>query len=313
MNEEKMRGIVDAPPQERSALLREYNRQIHHRRLPDRLYQPDERTVPPERKIALVGTSGSEQFAPVDDSSWEIWTVGRAAESIKRSDRWYELHRNEGNGQEWVDLLKEISSSVDGEIWSIYPLPGIDKDVHQFPVDEMIQRFGSYFMTSSFSWMMALAISELDGIQGEIAIYGADMEYGTEYESQRDGFRHFIELARFAGIYVTRLASAGLSYEPIPYPMRIDDPLLNKLDMRQVETLKQCLFYAQEVEKAQISFREQTAVIAALEKFPGTEEAIEAAQKELVILTEQLQIFQVRLGQHEAVELDQQWLRNYLS
>ena len=88
---------------------------------------------------------------------------------------------------------------------------------------------------------MALAIAELrpkDGppVEGEIGIWGVEMEHGTEYREQRVGFRHFIDLAKEIGIPVTRLVSGGLAYEPVPSPFWQDDPLLSKLAKRTQET-----------------------------------------------------------------------------
>ncbi len=321
MNEEKQQKIIDATPQERPALLREYNREIFHREENNRLYQPDKRVVEPQRKIALVGASGSGNHAPLEDPSWEVWTVGRNKGCLPYCTRWYELHRNEGNGEKWLAEMREVAETAPGDLWTMYPLPGVSKPILQFPTDEMIQRFGSYFMTSSFSWMMAHAISELwplDGehTPGEIGIWGADMEYGSEYENQRDGFRHFIELARFAGIYVTRLASGGLSHEPVPYPMRIDDPLLNKLDFRQVATVKNCLKYALDIKDATELIGEHAAVIGVVKNLPESPEkdkAIENAEVELSILNEQMGVFKRNLTHWEAIESEQQWLRNYLT
>lgn len=110
--------------------------------------------------------------------------------------------------------------------------------ITQYPHERMVRRFGTYFMTSTFAWMMAMAIDEMaphgkfapDG--SEIGIWGVDMEYGTEYRQQRAGFHHFMALAQQLGIKVTRLVDGGLIYEPVPYPMWQDDPLLSKLALR---------------------------------------------------------------------------------
>ena len=194
-----------------------------------------------KRRIALVGTAPSSVHAPFGDPSWEIWGVGARAEHVTRADRWYEIHRLSGKFKgaellDWQDSIKEWSK--ESELWMFYPqdLPG--HPVKQFPMQRIGLRFGTYFMTSTFSWMMAHAIDELrpkDGasVPGEIGLWGVDMEQGSEYRHQRAGLRHFVDLAHFVGIEVTRLASGGVVYEPTPYPFFLEDPLLEKTLLRQ--------------------------------------------------------------------------------
>lgn len=190
------------------------------------------------RQIALVGTAETGVDAPFNDPDYEIWGVSARAPYVTRATRWFELHRLDGEPREWVDNWRKVIKifSHDCELIMFYP-EDLGPKVTQYPIDRITARFGTYFMTSTFSWMIALAIDEmcpLDGKwePGEIAIFGVDMEYGTEYRQQRVGLRHFIDLARVLGITITRLASGGLSYEPIPYPLWQDDPLINKLDQR---------------------------------------------------------------------------------
>lgn len=197
------------------------------------------------RKIAMLGTathSGCQ--APFDDEEWQIWGVGSKFKYVTRADRWYEMHRLDGEPQEWATQWRKliIGFSKNIDLYMMYPEP-LGPNVIQYPYQEIIARFGTYFMTSSFSWMMAHAIHELrplngDRIDGVIGIWGVDMEYGTEYREQRTGFRHFIDLAGFAGIEVERHTTTGLAYEPVPYPMWQDDPLLNKVKSRMEETRK---------------------------------------------------------------------------
>ena len=180
--------------------------------------------------------------APFDDPSWEIWGVSARGDYVTRATRWFELHRLDGEPKDWADTWRETMKTFthDVELLMLYPEPDLGPNVTTYPTERICARFSTYFMTSTFSWMMALAIDELrplngEPVEGQIGFWGVDMEGGTEYEDQRDGFRHFIDLARFAGIPITRLASSGLVYEPVPYPLWQDDPLLNKLEKRQSE------------------------------------------------------------------------------
>lgn len=195
------------------------------------------------RRIALVGTAQSSAHAPFRDESWEIWGVGYRGDHVTRATRWYELHRLEGgaDGPEWPDLVRAWAK--DCELWMMWPQP-LGETVHQYPHERMAARFGTFFMTSSFAWMMAQAIDELrpvggEPVPGEIGLWGVDMEYGTEYREQRAGLRHFISLAKALGIPVRMVLSSGLAYEPVPYPFRDDDPLLAKLRYRKATLAKE--------------------------------------------------------------------------
>lgn len=196
------------------------------------------------RRIALVGTASSGSAAPYHDPSWEIWGVSARASYVTRADRWFELHRLDGEPEDWAALWRtEMKAKVthDCTLYMLYPEPDLGPRVVSYPHDHIVARFGTYFMTSTFAWMMAMAIDELrpqngEPVPGEIGIWGVEMEYGTEYRQQRAGFRHFIEIAKFAGIAVTRLARGGLSYEPVPYPLWQDDPILNKNQFRRDQT-----------------------------------------------------------------------------
>ena len=186
------------------------------------------------RKIALVGTAPSQAHAPIDDKDWDIWGVGVRRDCITRCTRWFEIHRLDAlwDGPEWRPLLRKWAK--DCELVMFWPEP-LGPNVMQYPVEEIKTRFGTYFMTSSFAWMLALAVHEHTNGKpvAEIGIWGVDMEFGTEYREQRAGIRHFLALAREVGIKTTLLLNGGLVYEPVPYPFWQDDPLTQKLDLRR--------------------------------------------------------------------------------
>jgi len=304
-------------PEENSLTKR---RRVWYRDKGNRLYFPDERTEKPERKIVMLGTAQSSEFAPYDDGSWEIWMVGGRRRWTTRVDRWYEVHSLEGNGEAWVDAWREYVKHFDDgvQIWMHNLTSGFGDNVFQYPVDRIAKRFGTYFMTSSFSWMMAHAIDEVCPVDGprvpaEIAIYGVDMEMGTEFTMQRDGMRHFIELARFSGIYVTRLASSGIVYEPTPYPMLIDDPLLNKLDIRHSEIIAS-MSDLKKTDRLNMSMlAENYAVIAALKKHKTGEEEIKRLEKESLALEDQAQTTAKNLLCAGVLDEEHQWLRDFIT
>jgi len=230
------------------------------------------------RKIALVGTASSNINAPVKDETWEIWGVSARAQHITRATRWFEIHDLYGEPPDWAASWRaEIRAkvSVDCELVMLpqFIEPDLGPRVVPYPYQRIVRRFGSYHLTSTFSYMMALAIDELrpqDGtpVPGEIFPCGVEMEYGTEYKQQRNGFRHFMALAEFAGIPVTRLAASGLTYEPVPYPFWQGDPLLAKATQRLQRTTKNLNDWDRSLKATNTLIAQDAAVIAELKKLP---------------------------------------------
>lgn len=281
------------------------------------------------RKIALIGTASSGAKGPFKDATWECWGVSSRAPYFARADRWFEIHNLNGEPQDWADKWREQMKATLADvpvIYMIYPEP-ILPSVQRFPVDAMVDRFGSFFMSSTFSWMMAQAIDEMAPLDAngrptiapvgsEIAVFGVDMEYGTEYAEQRAGFRHFMELAKSLGIAVTRLTSTGLSYDPIPYPMIQDDPLLAKLAMRTTEAANKRAAYndsLMRLQEMQASNRAVRTMIgqtmqegwnpAAVTKM--LEDEYEAVDKSIVTISKDLVFLDGTLA-------EQSWLAGYL-
>lgn len=276
-----------------------------------------------DRKIALVGTASSASLAPFNDPSFEIWGVGGRQEWVTHADRWYEVHRLAGNSEDWVDNWRKQAKSFGNKtkIYMHYPEEGFG-NIIQYPAEHIMQRFGTHFLTSSFSWMMAHAIDELrpesgDSVSGEIGIWGVDMEAGAEYRSQRAGFHHFMELARFLNIGIVRLASSGLSYEPIPYPMWQDDPLLNKLDKRQSYAKERLMELDRGIPITRNMIAQNLAIEQELHLMDSEEydrsKRLKELEKETASLSDTLKTMQEDLIHWDAVEDEQQFLREYLT
>lgn len=278
------------------------------------------------RKIALVGTAPSGNRAPFGDASWEIWGVSSRAAYVTRATRWFELHRLDGEPQDWANLWRKALRDFLGEteLVMMYPEPGLAKNITPYPYDRIVQRFGTFFMTSTFSWMMALALDELrpvngEPVPGEIAIYGVDMEYGTEYRQQRSGFRHFIQLATHMGVPVTRLADGGLAFEPVAYPMWQDDPLQAKTTRRLKETTDRLNNFNESLRITQQMIAQQRAVLSFIERqeqapdvlsFLNTEK--QKTEKQLAAMMKTSATISKDIVKLEGMQEELQWLDDYL-
>jgi hypothetical protein len=148
-------------------------------------------------KIALAGTAHTSSQAPFADPAWEIWGCS-PNQQLERWDRWFELHDPE--------LLREPSHALYlkwlGEqtkpIYIQKPMPEIPNGV-VYPAQKVAERFGTWFLTSTVAFMLALALMEFPD---EIALYGIEMAAKGEYASQKPGCRFFIQTARLIGIKV---------------------------------------------------------------------------------------------------------------
>lgn len=182
-----------------------------------------------ERKVAVLGTAASTRgAAPYDDPAWEIWGIDAKQIEVSRFDRWFELHDIRILAPAWRDHLEGIAKSGK-PIYMHLPVEGID-GVVQYPTEEIVKKFGPYFLTSSIAWMMALALYE--GVD-EVGLWGVDMASAEEYREQRAGCRHFIDLARQMGVRVTIPMASDLARQPAPYPFNLDDPFLEKIQARR--------------------------------------------------------------------------------
>lgn len=187
-------------------------------------------------KIALLGSAPSSvDLAPFKDASyqdylggkvqlqpatphieeeWKIWACSPGCYGrVLRCDIYFELHRWEP-GQPWfspeyVKFLQDFR----GPVYTGGLVPEIPNHV-VYPIEAVEKEFSSYFLTSSLSMMLALAIMQCEefdrkmkeqGFATElhtIGLWGVDMAAQEEYGYQRAGCQHFILEALRRGIQV---------------------------------------------------------------------------------------------------------------
>lgn len=192
--------------------------------------------VPPPNplKVALIGTApSSRMLAPYNDPSWEIWACSPGNMNIlPRVNIWFELHSNllwpehESYGKPYIEWLKQQTFPIYMQDSSLVP------KALTFPRDQMVEQFGDDFFTSSFAWMMALAISK--GAT-EIALYGIDMASRDEYIRQRPGFYYFRQMARQRGIIVSAPHESDIMQSPPLYAYVDSTPFGRKILARRAE------------------------------------------------------------------------------
>lgn len=190
--------------------------------------------APQPLKIALIGTApSSRNLAPYNDPTWKIWACSAGNQGqVPRVDAWFEIHasllwpEHESYGRPYVEWLKQQIFPIYAQDNSLIP------NAIPLPRKELIDEFGPYFFTSSFSWMMAMAMRE--GAK-EIALYGIDMASRDEYVLQRQGAYFFFLEAKRRGIKVTAPHESDIMQPPPLYGFAEATPLGRKMYVREKE------------------------------------------------------------------------------
>ncbi len=186
-------------------------------------------------KIAVMGTaSSSMELAPFRDKDWAIWACSPGAYPIvskNRCDAWFEVHRWQPTppGQYGAPGTKPWFSAeyhaflqqMQGPVFMSALDPTIPNCV-RIPFEQLIEKYGPYFWTSTLTYMLAMAIDELQdraaaGEKVAIGLFGVDMAATEEWAYQRPGCQHFIGLAMSMGIDIVLPPESDLMRPPTMY------------------------------------------------------------------------------------------------
>lgn len=175
-------------------------------------------------KIAILGSAPSSlRLAPFGDPSWKIWGCSPGVYSqCPRVNAWFELHRWEpgvigvaASQKQWFSpeyvAWMALRGSQGCAVWMYEPVPEIQGS-RRLPIEDLQQKYGTFFFTSSIAWMIACAIEEVLEERAartvpppepdQIALFGIDMAASEEYGYQRAGCQHFLLLAADLGIKI---------------------------------------------------------------------------------------------------------------
>ena len=168
----------------------------------------------PTRKIALLGSAvSSVSMAPFHDPSWEIWACSPANKLIPRWDVWFELHNLEVKEREGLSEYLEWLRNQPKPIFMQKAFPTWPTS-REYPLKEMIAKFGPFWWTSQLSFMLALALMQEPKPQA-IGLYGVDMAANSEYNQQRLACQYFISKILDAGIALSVPPESDI-LEPAP-------------------------------------------------------------------------------------------------
>lgn len=208
-------------------------------------------------------------LAPYTNGDWEIWACspGNAYGLLPRVTRWFEIHGDLGweesgkwGASKYVDWLNEQDFKIYAQSREFI------KKAIPYPLDEMIAKHSLYFFTSTFAYMMALAIAE--GAE-EIGLFGIDMTLPGEYAEQRPAMQHFIVMCMAMGIKIGAPDESDIMRPP---------PLYGYIDATPAG--RKLLVYQNELEE-KIKAAERTADQAKLDAalLKGASEGIDYARR----------------------------------
>lgn len=209
-------------------------------------------------KIAIVGTApSSRMLAPVNDPSWLIWVCSPGNINIfPRVDAWFEVHgtvllepEEQHYAPQYISYLSNLKCPVFMQDRQVVP------NATPIPKDELIREFGPYFFTSSFSWMMAYAIKNIEAAGlpegSEIRLFGIDMASREEYIIQRPGAYHFFQEAARRGIRVSAPHESDIMQAPPLYGYSEVTPYGTKIRARTKELKSRIAPLEQQVRQLQ--------------------------------------------------------------
>lgn len=169
-------------------------------------------------RIALLGSAPSSiRLAPFGDPSWQIWACSPGTYAhLPRCEAFFELHRWEpgeiGKPQTqkpWLSPEYVTWMARQRLVWmhdKVADIPGSQR----LPIEALINKYGSYFFTSSIAYMITMAMEAIAASRSTrtapeddvIGLWGVDMAATEEYGYQRAGCHHFLGMANQMGIGV---------------------------------------------------------------------------------------------------------------
>ena len=144
-------------------------------------------------KLIILGTASSRDVAPLDDKSFDVWTIGNYAvncpEIADRATAVFELHRP-GIWQGAVDKL----NGIDRPIVMLEEYPQVLKSV-RYPIEQITETFYDaamgkvLYVTNSVAYMLMLGY--VLGYE-EFHMYGVHMEHSSEYGYQKPNCEYYL-------------------------------------------------------------------------------------------------------------------------
>jgi len=184
------------------------------------------------RKIALVGFSPRTVRyifgLPPDVEIWSVNNVDERIPEIPRLDRVIDIHTYEHIR---FTLLKDKDAIVRHNIWleKEHDFPVFMQEKFEdfpaskpYPLDDALALSSKKRLTSSFAYLLAMAILELE--RGDrVYVYGFDMQSNSEYAKQLPEALYWIGYAEAKGLEIIGAPESLLILDKALYGYEMDD------------------------------------------------------------------------------------------
>lgn len=204
--------------------------------------------MPKRTKVAIVGYTQHQLYAPWKDDTWEIWGLNDLYEVMPQYNehllkgetwdrvQWFQVHRNDHGlipdgardpkHGEWLKTAK-------CPIWMFEPRPEIPT-AQRYPLEQVLRMFPRAYFNNTISWMIAKAL--VDGYE-TIGIWGVDMALDgvhgqSEYSHQRPSVEYFVGWADGHGVNFYIPTESEICKAGFLYGKDNIDPLRRKLTDR---------------------------------------------------------------------------------
>lgn len=142
------------------------------------------------RQLNIIGKGDGWDKAPLDGISWG------ATQLILRRDVNRVVDMNDYSNNRWGETEK-LEADISRLRASAMGIPYTD--LTNYPLKEIVKKFGTDYFTNTIDFMIALAIYE--GFT-EIDFYGVNMAHKSEYEYQIPGVSFWCGIAMGRGVKI---------------------------------------------------------------------------------------------------------------
>jgi hypothetical protein len=151
------------------------------------------------RKIAMIGTAETINFAPFHDPSWEIWAHSSALPICPRVDRIFDLHpKHIWQGKKhWHKDYAGFLAKCPVPIYMQERYKAVPQSI-RYPKERILSEFRRY-VTSQTGWMIALALTE--GVT-HLGLFGIHYSHKDERGWQLACAEYWIGFAEGRGVQI---------------------------------------------------------------------------------------------------------------
>lgn len=138
------------------------------------------------KAVILLGSGPSYKECPFDTEVWVVNNAYKKALETGHVDKLFLAHKPPEPNLNWAEI-EDLSHSI--EIVSLHPQ---EFKVTPYPLEEIVEKFGSDYFTDTISYMIAYALYKE---YREIYLYGVDMGPDDIYKEDIPGVEYWLGLA----------------------------------------------------------------------------------------------------------------------